>query len=290
MSPTIQRPGSFPSPFPSPHPASCFPLPAPTFQHAPPNHRHRILTTRHFTTACRCDRFRSAIETALDTEPGGANELWCWRDEDAGSSFRICGMDLHGDILVEVVPGRRRSSRSEVTVHCREGDLPVLERLGAALGDELLRAAAAEDEARGGLPEGIASALQSLQERGAPGLVITDSAIESALECLHGGEARAADEIARLPELRRAIEAGELGRAGFTPEHAQRYLRRWPRARVALHRGEKVHLAHRLEIPDEHNVFILKAHFAYLPGTREHVVGWVDERVRSPFDDDEDPG
>jgi len=260
-----------------------------------PNHRDRILTTLHYTTACRCDRFRSAVDTELAGEPNSLGEHWCWRDEDGGSSFRITGLDLHGDILLEVVPGKRRSGRSEVTIRCREGDLPLVRHLESALGDDLLRPAPAPesgaepDELR--LFETIADLVQCFQQTAPEGIAVTDSAVESALDCLHGGIEDAIAEIKRLPVIRRLLEADVLDDGKMkTPEDIgpdviRRYLRTWPRGRVVLHRGEKVRLRHQLHIADEHGILILKIHFAYLPATREHVIGWVEESIRSPFGD-----
>ena len=258
-----------------------------------PKHRHRILATRHYTTACRCDRFRSAVETALDAEPNSLGEHWCWADEDAGSTFRITGLDLHGDILMEVVPGKRRSSRSEVTLHCREGDLPLVHRLEAALGDELMRPEAkpGADKVQLRLFESIADLMQSFQQNGPMGIAVTDSAVESAIDCLHGGTEEALAAIKRLPSIRRLVDAsshdGGEDREGVSTRDIRLYLRTWPNPRVCLHRGERVLLRHRLEIPDEHGILILKVHFAYVPATREHVIGWVEESIRTPFGEEE---
>lgn len=249
-----------------------------------PNHRHRILTTRHYTTACRCDRFRSALETALDEEPGNLGELWTWSEDDAGSSFRIFGLGLQADVVVEVVPGRKRTSRSEVTIHCREGDLPLLERLEAALGDALLRPAetpaAADEPFR--LFDSAAQVLQAFQQTRVAGITVTDSAVDSALECLHGETDAVLAAIKRLPALRRAVETRRLP-DDVSPDALERYLRVWPKARLCLHGDDKVRLTHRLLVPDEHGILILKVHFAYLPASREHVIGWVEESIGGPF-------
>lgn len=254
----------------------------------PPNHRDRILTTLHYTTACRCDRFHCAVETALDAEPGNLGEHWCWQEDDAGSSFRITGLDLYGDIYIDVVPGKKRSSRSEVTVHCREGDLALVKRLEAALGDELMRPAQAETSASASPFDSIAQVFQAFQQTAGTGIVVTDSAVDSALECIFNRVPRTLEEIKRLDGLRRAAEMDKLGgkHPGYTKADLAQYLRRWPNPRLALHYGEKVYLHQQLHITDEHEILTLKVHFGYLPKTREHVIGWVEESFRAPFDEE----
>lgn len=261
-----------------------------------PNHRDRILTTLHYTTSCRCDRFRSAVDTELAKEPGSLGEHWCWRDEDGGSTFRITGLDLHGDILLEAVPGKRRSGRTEVTIRCREGDLPVVRYLETALGDDLLRPAKlapGDEPGEARLFDSIADVMQCFQQTAPEGIVVTDAAVESALDCLHGGVDDTLAAIKRLPTIRRLVdtEVADDGKMEYPEDISTRdirlYLRTWPKGRLVLHRGERIRLNHQLHLADEHGILILKVHFAYVPATREHVIGWVEESIRSPFGEDD---
>ena len=109
---------------------------------------------------------------------------------------------------------------------------------------------------------------------------------------LHSGVDEAIAAIKRLPAIRRVIDTevaddGKPDRGDISTRDIRLYLRTWPNPRVCLHRGERVLLRHRLEIPDEHGILILKIHFAYVPSTREHVIGWVEESFRVPFGETE---
>lgn len=257
----------------------------------PRHHRDRILTTRHFTTALTPLQLLLAVDTALERHPG-LDGLWSWTENHGAwaatarhAEIRLCGLELHGEMLLELRRGRRRADRWAVTVHAREGDLPALALLAQAIGTERLAPAARPAGGEDVLFDNIAQVMQSFQDSGPAGIVVTESAVESALACAYGDAPELIRGIKGLLDVRATIEAVALGldrdRAASTRQ-IRLYLRLWPKAPVCLHRGEKVHLRHQLRLPAPGGK-VLRVHFAYLAASRTHVVGWIDEAPDDPF-------
>ncbi|MFZ9202293.1 MAG: hypothetical protein ACO23N_07700 [Opitutales bacterium] len=256
----------------------------------PTRHLDR-LASQHFTTNLTHLAFHVAVDAVLASHPAlngswsWARGPWQWAERSRVATFRISGFEQHGDIVLILRRTRRQADGSRIEVHHREGDRARLAALIAALGPDKIRPAVARRGPRDAIFANIAEVMQTFQEHGPGQIIVTESAVESALECAFDSHQEAIDEIRLLTAIRLAIDVNSYDE---DPDKASRhraaqYRRRWPKAPVVLHQGRKVHLEHQLHIPDGLGDRILKVHFAYLRETREHLIGWVEEELHCPF-------
>lgn len=201
----------------------------------------------------------------------------CFLTEAREDWMRIGGVELHGDIAIRHY---KLPDTNIVTVEFRNGDTALADRIIQQLGGELEPAPPRPDSDENPF-ENLAHFLETLKEcKLKRKIIISDSAIESGLECVFDEYDEVVQELHFL-----SIMESMAKYPGFK-EHKDRprYLQakeRHKRPFVALHEGAKVQLVHRIHIRSAKYDNFLRIHFAHLPRNR-YLIGYVDEYCDVP--------
>ena len=242
-----------------------------------PNKKHMPagnLQVRRYSTPLAAGEFNYHIDRIVHGEP-----LFnlCFLTQERLDWMRIGGTELHGDIAIR---HSKLPAENIVTVEFRNGDTNLADKIAQILSNELEPApprTVSDDDPF----ENLAHFLETLKGcKLKRKIIITDSAIESGLECAFDEY----DEVVQELHFLSIMES--LARHPGFKEHKDRprYIqakRRHNRPIVALHDGAKVQLAQRIHIRSAKYDNVLRIHFAELPRNR-YLIGYVDEYCDVP--------
>jgi len=230
------------------------------------------LRNRDLTTTLDGESFVSALRAAVEAVLTGAEVR-----RPFPSLHRVRHGGMSGDILFWHGPSPAGPS---LRVDHRDGDGwrvdAVLRAMGAQSFTELSRSGDPDDRKD---YETVAQMLQhQFVEKGEHGVLVTEAALESALECSFSIYEEALADIEELGEIRDALESGEAERR-FGRQRVAQYLREWPDSHHADLGGRPLPLPQRLCSPSDGTT--LRIHYGWDPVTRCHVIGFVDEYLDS---------
>lgn len=238
------------------------------------------IQTLAFRTAMPADKFRQLIEGVVAADCL-LNESFIVGDDP--SIFRLQGMHQFGDVLLShckfAAPvGIRLSLRF------REGDRPLVERLVAALGDEVT---ADQPAGKGSffpfedLTVGHCLQAGTAPRSGLKGLEILPSAIESGLDFLWDDLPEITEELRLVGDLTGVIVEGP-GADQSRYERAAQLMQTYEPVRTVWRQGRRLPLIHQAHLPSEDGTNVLRIHFTHDMSDGAMVIGWIDDYPMTP--------
>ena len=238
------------------------------------------IQTLVFRTTMPADKFRQLIEGAVAADCL-LNESFIVGDDP--SIFRLQGMHQHGDVLLShckfAAPvGIRLSLRF------RQGDRPLVDRLVAALGDEVK---ADQPAGKGSffpfedLTVGHCLLAGAKPRSGLKGLDILPSAIESGLDFLWDDLPEITEELRLISDLTAVIVEGPAADQSRY-ERAAQLMQTYEPVRTVWRLGRRLQLIHQAHLPSEDGTNVLRIHFAHDMSDGAMVIGWIDDYPMTP--------
>ena len=238
------------------------------------------IQTLVFRTTMPADKFRQLIEGAVAADCL-LNESFIVGDDP--SIFRLQGMHQHGDVLLShckfAAPvGIRLSLRF------RQGDRPLVDRLVAALGDEVK---ADQPAGKGSffpfedLTVGHCLLAGAKPRSGLKGLDILPSAIESGLDFLWDDLPEITEELRLISDLTAVIVEGP-GAGDERYQRAAQLMQTYEPVRTVWRQGRRLPLVHQAHLPSEDGTNVLRIHFAQDMSDGAMVIGWIDDYPMTP--------
>jgi hypothetical protein len=238
------------------------------------------IQTLVFRTTMPADKFRQLIEGAVAADCL-LNESFIVGDDP--SIFRLQGMHQHGDVLLShckfAAPvGIRLSLRF------RQGDRPLVDRLVAALGDEVK---ADQPAGKGSffpfedLTVGHCLLAGAKPRSGLKGLDILPSAIESGLDFLWDDLPEITEELRLISDLTAVIVEGP-GAGDERYQRAAQLMQTYEPVRTVWRQGRRLPLVHQAHLPSEDGTNVLRIHFAHDMSDGAMVIGWIDDYPLTP--------
>jgi hypothetical protein len=238
------------------------------------------IQTLVFRTTMPADKFRQLIEGAVAADCL-LNESFIVGDDP--SIFRLQGMHQHGDVLLShckfAAPvGIRLSLRF------RQGDRPLVDRLVAALGDEVK---ADQPAGKGSffpfedLTVGHCLLAGAKPRSGLKGLDILPSAIESGLDFLWDDLPEITEELRLISDLTAVIVEGP-GAGDERYQRAAQLMQTYEPVRTVWRQGRRLPLVHQAHLPSEDGTNVLRIHFAHDMSDGAMVIGWIDDYPMTP--------
>lgn len=221
---------------------------------------------RTFASTCTNEELEIMVAGAIETLPALNT---CFMVESAAGFIRIYGLELRGEILLRT---RSKGRTRKVDIFFRRGDRAIFNVLTESLSSYLKPVDSDETPRPSMLADYI---LRDNHIRGFGKLIFTDEAIDAAMLCTFSESEKLIEFSVNLRSLSNSLSEGVLGESGADfPESTPA-----KHDHVALYRGRKVRLSHRVTLLGRHSDLNLTVHFTWLPKESAFLVGWFSESI-----------